>query len=54
MASSSDSEETYDELPNDLVDALAVESDPRVQRLRDLMRERGWVGWNRMEPLAGR
>ncbi|MEV6694388.1 MerR family transcriptional regulator [Micromonospora sp. NPDC051196] len=42
-----------DETPNDLVDALAVESDPRVQRLRDLLRERGWAGWNRMEPLAG-
>ncbi|MFG2064998.1 MerR family DNA-binding transcriptional regulator [Micromonospora sp. NPDC048871] len=48
------SDETYDELPNDLVDALAVESDPRVQRLWNLLRERGWAGWNRMEPLQRR
>ncbi|MFG1661104.1 MerR family transcriptional regulator [Micromonospora chersina] len=45
-------EETYDDLPHELLDALAVESDPRVQRLVDLMRERGWAGWNRMERLA--
>ncbi|MBL6275947.1 MerR family transcriptional regulator [Micromonospora fiedleri] len=47
-------DEASDESPHDLVDVLAVESDPRVQRLRDLLRERGWAGWNRMEPLAGR
>ncbi|MEU8181454.1 MerR family transcriptional regulator [Micromonospora sp. NPDC049044] len=41
-----------DDLPHDLIDALAVESDPRVRRLRELMRERGWSGWNRMERLA--
>jgi hypothetical protein len=33
-------------------DALAVESDPRVERLMDLMRERGWARWTRMERLA--
>ncbi|RKN51056.1 MerR family transcriptional regulator [Micromonospora endolithica] len=44
--------EEYDDLPHDLLDALAVEYDPRVQRLKDLMRERGWSGWNRMERLA--
>ncbi|MFI7220411.1 MerR family transcriptional regulator [Micromonospora maritima] len=42
----------YEDMPHDLLDALAVESDPRVQRLVELMRERGWSGWNRMEPLA--
>ena len=36
----------------DLLDALAVETDPRSQRLVELMRERGWSGWNRPERLA--
>ncbi|WP_330465710.1 MerR family transcriptional regulator [Micromonospora zamorensis] len=44
-------EEASDDLPHDLIDALAVESDPRVRRLRELMHERGWSGWNRMERL---
>ena len=39
-----------DDLPFDLVDALAVESDPRVQRLMDLMPERGWASWTRTRP----
>jgi DNA-binding transcriptional MerR regulator len=42
----------HDDLPFDLLDDLADESDPRAERLRDLMRERGWSGWNRMERLA--
>ncbi|MEG3633978.1 MerR family transcriptional regulator [Micromonospora palythoicola] len=46
------SDEACDELPHDLVDALAVESDPRMVRLRELLRERGWAGWNRLERLA--
>jgi DNA-binding transcriptional MerR regulator len=46
------SEEEHDELQFDLLDALAFESDPRVERLMDLMRERGWAGWNRLERLA--
>ena len=41
-----------DELPFDLLDALAIESDPRMQRLVDLLRERGWVGWSRRQRLA--
>ncbi|MFI6132863.1 MerR family transcriptional regulator [Micromonospora sp. NPDC051141] len=41
-----------DNLLFDLVDLLAVESDPRAQRLHQLMRERGWTGWNRMERLT--
>ncbi len=45
-------EEAHDDLPFDLLDDLAVEKDPRAQRLKDLMRERGWSGWNRMERLA--
>ena len=44
-------EMAHDDLPFDLLDALAVESDPRVQRLLDLMRERGWAGWTRRRRL---
>ncbi|GAA4258331.1 MerR family transcriptional regulator [Dactylosporangium darangshiense] len=40
-----------DDLPFDLVHALAIESDPRAQRMLDLMRERGWAGWSRLERL---
>jgi DNA-binding transcriptional MerR regulator len=45
------SEMTRDELPFNLLDALAVEYDPRAIRIQDLMRERGWDGWTRMERL---
>jgi DNA-binding transcriptional MerR regulator len=45
-------EMTHDDLAFDLLDALAVESDPRVERLLELMRERGWTGWIRPERLA--
>jgi len=41
-----------DELPFDLLDALAVESDPRMERMQQLMRERGWAGWSRLERLS--
>jgi DNA-binding transcriptional MerR regulator len=42
----------HDDLTFDLLDALAVESDPRAERLLDLMRERGWARWTRLERLA--
>jgi DNA-binding transcriptional MerR regulator len=45
-------EGTQDDLPFDLLDALAVESDPRMERMQQLMRERGWAGWARLERLA--
>ncbi|MEU4221230.1 MerR family transcriptional regulator [Actinoplanes sp. NPDC026623] len=45
-------EAEHDDLPFDLLDALADETDPRAERMRDLMRERGWSGWNRMERLG--
>ena len=45
-------EVAHDDLPFDLLDALAVESDPRTQRMLDLIRKRGWSGWNRTERLA--
>ena len=41
-----------DDLPFDLLDALSVESDPRSQRMLDLMRERGWARWTRLDRLA--
>ena len=41
-----------DDLLFHLLDALAVESDPRAQRMFDLIRERGWASWTRVERLA--
>jgi DNA-binding transcriptional MerR regulator len=46
------SEWASDDLPFDLLDAFAVESDPRMERMIELMRERGWAGWTRLERLA--
>src|ERR1700684_4206046 len=40
-----------DDLPFGLLDALPVESDPRMERMQQLMRERGWAGWARLERL---
>jgi len=45
-------EMAHDDLQFDLLDAFAVEFDPRAERLLDLMRERGWAGWVRLERLA--
>lgn len=45
-------EAARDDLPFDLLDALAVESDPRAQSMLDLMRERGWARWTRLDRLA--
>ena len=41
-----------DDLAFDLLDALALEFDPRAELMLDLMRERGWTGWNRPERLT--
>jgi DNA-binding transcriptional MerR regulator len=46
------SEWASDDLPFDLLDAFAVESDPRMERMMQLMRQRGWAGWTRLERLA--
>ncbi len=43
-----------DDLQFDLLDSFALESDPRAARLQDLLRERGWSGWTRMERLPQR
>jgi len=40
-----------DDLPFDLLDALAAESDPRSLRMVELLRKRGWSGWHRPEPV---
>jgi DNA-binding transcriptional MerR regulator len=44
------SEEADDDLPFDLLDTLAVESDPRAQLVIDMMRQRGWASWTRTRP----
>ncbi|GLW10929.1 MerR family transcriptional regulator [Microtetraspora sp. NBRC 13810] len=45
-------EVAHDGLPFDLLDALALEYDPRAQRLLDRIRERGWASWTRAERLT--
>lgn len=44
-------ETAHDDLAFDLLDALAIESDPRIQRLLELLRQRGWTGWTRLERM---
>ncbi|GID27442.1 MerR family transcriptional regulator [Paractinoplanes brasiliensis] len=41
-----------DDMLFDLLDALAVESDARATRLRELVRERGWARWTRLERVT--
>ncbi|MEU4689765.1 MerR family transcriptional regulator [Actinoplanes sp. NPDC023714] len=43
--------ETADQLPFDLLDALADEAHPQAYRMRELMRERGWTSWTRQERI---
>ena len=38
-----------DDVSFDLLDSLAREKDPRAERMVELMRERGWDGWIRLE-----
>lgn len=48
-----DADEAFADAPFvELLDAMVVESDPRGARLVELMRERGWSGWTRMERLG--
>jgi DNA-binding transcriptional MerR regulator len=44
-------DEMNDDLVFHLLDAFALESDPRAQKMLDLMRERGWASWIRLERL---
>ncbi len=41
--------EVQGDISYDLLDALAAEMDPRTERMVELMRERGWDGWIRLE-----
>lgn len=44
---------TDDDDPSlDLLDALADESDPRAERMRELLRRRGWDSWTRQRRLT--
>jgi DNA-binding transcriptional MerR regulator len=46
-------DEAFQDVPFvDLLDALVVESEPVGARLLDLMRERGWTGWTRLERVT--
>lgn len=51
-------EEMDDDAYVGLIDSFASESHPLVERLQELMAERGWSGWSRMEraedPPGGR
>jgi hypothetical protein len=38
-----------DDTPYALLDDLADVTDKRAERMRELMRERGWDGWTRMQ-----
>jgi DNA-binding transcriptional MerR regulator len=43
-------DEAFEDQPFiELLDALVVESAPQGERLLELMRERGWSGWTRLE-----
>ena len=46
------SEELADDAFIALMDAFASDAHPMVERLRELMAERGWTGWSRMERSA--
>jgi DNA-binding transcriptional MerR regulator len=43
---------SHDNLPFDLLKVLRAEFEPRVERMIDLMRERGWADWIPPERLA--
>ncbi|MFC4785928.1 MerR family transcriptional regulator [Nocardioides sp. MAHUQ-72] len=46
------SEELGDDAFVGLIDAYASDAHPIVERLRELLAERGWAGWSRMERAA--
>lgn len=43
-----------DDTPFDLLELLARESDPRAERMMELMQERGWATWTRLERVPVR
>ena len=56
-AASGELERQNEELADDayiaLLDSFASETHPMVARLQEMMAERGWQGWSRMERAAG-
>lgn len=44
-----DAQQPADVAYNDLMDSFADNAHPAVARLRELLRERGWSGWTRVE-----
>jgi DNA-binding transcriptional MerR regulator len=50
--------ERQDDMDDDmfvsLLDSYATDAHPMIERLQELMRERGWTGWSRMERAANR
>lgn len=43
-------DEAFDDQPFiELLDAMVVESSPQGERLLELMRERGWTGWTKLQ-----
>lgn len=47
-----DSAQPADASYNDLMDSFADDAHPAVARLRELLHERGWTGWTRVERRA--
>jgi hypothetical protein len=39
-------------MPFDLMNNLAAEADPRMPRIVELMRKRGWDGWTRLKRVG--
>jgi len=48
------SEEMNDDRFIALIDSFASDSHPMMERLQELMAERGWTGWTRIERVADR
>jgi DNA-binding transcriptional MerR regulator len=48
------SEEMSDDAFIALIDSFAADAHPMVERLQELMAERGWTGWSRIERTADR
>lgn len=47
------SEEIGDDAFVALIDAFAADAHPMIERLQELMAERGWTGWSHMERVDG-
>jgi hypothetical protein len=45
--------DAFDDPFVDLLDATAIESSPVAERLLEILQERGWKGWTRIERLPG-